>query len=105
MPTVGGFINRHNKSLIIMTNLNTELYDAFLEAGVREPTARAAAQSMISSDQVATKADIAGVKSKLGEMASKIAWLTALQQEQRWLSRSMFILLAGILAKLVFFSS
>ena len=99
-----------------MSNLNPELYDAFLEAGVKETTARAAAQSVTSSDQVATKADIAevnakiaGVETKLSEKIAKLeinlATLTGIQQEQRWLLRAMFVGIAGILIKLVFFSS
>lgn len=99
-----------------MSNLNPELYDALLEAGVKEATARAASQSITSNDQVATKTDIAevnakiaGVESKLSEKIAKLeinlATLTGIQQEQRWLLRAMFVGIAGILIKLVFFSS
>lgn len=110
-----------------MTNLNTELYDAFLEARVKETTARAAAQSVTSNDQVATKADIAEVNKKIAgvetELSAKIAevetrlsekiakmeiniaTLTGIQQEQRWLFRMMVVGIGGILVKLIFFPS
>ena len=102
-----------------MRTLNPELYDALLEAGVKEATARAAAQSVTSNDQVATKADIAKVETKLSariasvesrltekiaKMEINIATLTGIQQEQRWLFRMMVVGIGGILVKLIFFS-
>ena len=92
-----------------MSNLNVEIYDALLEARVKETTARAAAQSVTSNDQVATKADVAEVNAKIAgvetKLSEKIATLTGIQQEQRWLLRAMFVATAGILIKLIFFSS
>lgn len=41
-----------------MTTIIAELYDALREAGVRDETARAAAQAVIGLEHAATKADI-----------------------------------------------
>ena len=68
-----------------MTNLNAELYDALLEARVKEPTARAAAQATVANDQVATKADILEMKSEVNgqfaRMQSKLNTLANAQSE------------------------
>lgn len=50
-----------------MSMINAEVRRAFIEAGVSEETAEAAASSVGDLNQLATKADIAEVK---GEMKS-----------------------------------
>jgi hypothetical protein len=55
-----------------MTTLNIELLDALKKAGVDEETARAAAKSVLSVDQLVTKVDL---KAKLVDLKVEIAAL------------------------------
>jgi hypothetical protein len=66
-----------------MTTLNIELLDALKKAGVDEETARAAAKSVLSVDQLITKADLkaelADLKVELAELkVDLIKWMTGL---------------------------
>jgi hypothetical protein len=69
-----------------MTTLNIELLDALKKAGVDEETARAAAKSVLSVDQLdqlVTKADLkaelADLKAKLAELkVDLIKWIAGL---------------------------
>jgi hypothetical protein len=59
-----------------MTTLNIELLDALKKAGVDEETARAAAKSVLSVDQLVTKADL---KAELaGFKVNLIKWMAGL---------------------------
>ena len=57
-----------------MTTMNTEIYDALIDAKVSEKKARAAAQSVASSDQTATKADVRVVNTKI----TMLMWMTGI---------------------------
>ena len=59
-----------------MTTLNIELLDALKKAGVDEETARAAAKSVLSVDQLVTKVDL---KAELAELkVDLIKWMAGL---------------------------
>lgn len=51
-----------------MSTMQTELYDALIEAGATEDKARAAATAVSDIDQVATKADVAEIKTELANL-------------------------------------
>ena len=53
--------------------MNIAVYDALLQAGASEPRARAAAQSVADTDHLATKADLAEMKSDLIQMGMATA--------------------------------
>lgn len=55
----------------------SEVYDAFVEAGVPKTKARAAAEAIPVSDQLATKQDIGALKSEIGEVKSELAIVKA----------------------------
>ena len=55
-----------------MGMMNTELYDALLSADVPEIKARKAAMSILGHDQVATKADIAELRTDIAEIKADI---------------------------------
>jgi hypothetical protein len=55
----------------------SEVYDAFVEAGVPKPKARAAAEAIPISDQLATKKDMGDLKSEIGEVKSELAGVKA----------------------------
>ena len=57
-----------------MTTMNTEIYDALIDAKVSEKKARAAAQSVASIDQTATKADVRVVNTKI----TMLMWMTGI---------------------------
>ena len=50
----------------------SEVYDAFVEAGVPKTKARAAAEAIPISDQLATKRDMGDLKSNLAELKGEI---------------------------------
>lgn len=56
----------------------SEVYDALLAAGAPEEKARAAAESIPISDQIATKQDISALEVKMWRMAITVAGLAVL---------------------------
>ncbi len=65
-----GLIDRLNRSGGPLTGvMESEIYDAFLEAGVSKSTARAAAEAIPARDVVATKQDLARQSGKLLSLA------------------------------------
>ena len=57
-----------------MTTMQTEVYDAFIEAGTTVEKARAAAESLTEyrrTDEIATKADIAALRADLITLGAK----------------------------------
>jgi hypothetical protein len=52
-----------------MTTMITEVYEAFKAAGVPEDAAKAAASSMLPSEQAATKTDIAQLRAEIYRVA------------------------------------
>ena len=55
----------------------SEVYDAFVEAGVPKTKARAAAEAIPVSDQLATKQDIGDLKGEIGEVKADLKVSTA----------------------------
>ena len=54
--------------------MQSEIYDAFIEAGISEPKARAAAEAVITypkPDELATKADL---KAEIAELEARLTW-------------------------------
>jgi len=49
------------------------LYSALLHAGVPEDEAKTAAESVVGTDQVATKADLAEVRADLADLRAELA--------------------------------
>lgn len=52
----------------------TALYKALLEAGASENLAEKAVESLVFSDQAATKSDIAALKSDIAELEIRLTW-------------------------------
>ncbi len=50
----------------------SEVYDAFVDAGVPKNKARAAAEAIPISDQLATKEDMGDLKNEIGDLKSEI---------------------------------
>ncbi len=64
--------------MMAMGTMQREIYDAFIEAGVSESKARAAAEVITEyrkADEVATKVDIAELRSDFAELKSEFAEL------------------------------
>lgn len=55
-----------------MSIMVTEIYDALIEAGASEQKARAAAQSVPFTEQLATKQDIAVLKTDIAELRAEM---------------------------------
>lgn len=55
-----------------MSIMVTEIYDALIEAGASEQKARAAAQSVPLTEQLATKQDIAVLKTDIAELRTEM---------------------------------
>ncbi len=55
-----------------MSIMVTESYDALIEAGASEQKARAAAQSVPLAEQLATKQDIAVLKTDIAELRAEM---------------------------------
>jgi hypothetical protein len=55
-----------------MTTINHELYEALKEVGASEDTAKRAAASVYDKDQLATKLDIAGLRTEIQAMKGEI---------------------------------
>ena len=73
----------------------SEVYEALIEAGASESKAKAAAESIPLSEQLATKQDVAGLK---GDMANLKADMANLKAE---FFRALWIQGAGIVALIV----
>jgi hypothetical protein len=61
-----------------MTTLNQELYEALKEAGASEDAAKRAAASVYDKEQIATKLDIAELKTEVARIDGKLTLLIAL---------------------------
>lgn len=55
-----------------MSIMVTEIYDALIKAGASEQKARAAAQSVPLAEQLATKQDIAVLKTDIAELRAEM---------------------------------
>lgn len=55
-----------------MSIMVTDIYDALIEAGASEQKARAAAQSVPLTEQLATKQDIVVLKTDIAELRAEI---------------------------------
>ena len=55
----------------------SEVYDAFVDAGASEAKARAAAEAIPISDQLATKQDVGDLKNDIAALEAKI-WKAAI---------------------------
>ena len=73
----------------------SEVYEALIEAGASESKAKAAAESIPLSEQLATKQDVAGLK---GDMANLKADMANLKAE---FFRALWVQGAGIVALIV----
>ena len=69
-----------------MTTPQTEMYDALREAGASEEKARAAAMNVPSIEQVATKEDIATLRTEMIERFGKL---------ENSMLRSMMVIVIG----------
>ena len=69
-----------------MTTMQTEMYDALREAGASEEKARAAAMNVPSIEQVATKEDIATLRTEMIERFGKL---------ENSMLRSMMVIVIG----------
>ena len=58
-----------------MSMMNTELYDALISANVPEMKARKAAESILSQDQVVTKADLAEFRAEVKAELLVLKWM------------------------------
>jgi hypothetical protein len=86
-----------------MTTLNQELYEALIAAGAPDDTAKRAAANVLSRDdlnQLATKLDIADLKTTLAELKAEIQ---AMLNRQLQVMAGLMVGLTGIFAVIVKF--
>jgi hypothetical protein len=79
--------------------MELEIYEAFKSAGVADEKAKAAAESIdrrydFQERQLATKADVAGIKTDLAEMESRV--LKTIAETQRWTMGAIFAGMAAV---------
>lgn len=80
-----------------MTTTNQEVYDAFIASGAPEDKARAAAASVASQSDMATKKDLAELETRLGERMTRLI-LTAMGVQTGVLG--VLIVILGIFVQL-----
>ena len=80
----------------------SEVYEALIEAGASESKAKAAAESIPLSEQLATKQDVAGIKGDMANLKTDMANLkTDMANLKAEFFRALWIQGAGIVALIV----
>jgi hypothetical protein len=79
-----------------MTVLNQELYEAFKEVGASEGTAKRAAASVYDKGEIATKLDIAELKTEIQAMKGEI---------QAMLNRHLLAIIGAMVGLTAIFSA
>ncbi len=82
-----------------MATMVAEVYRALREAGVSDASAEAAASSVAVGAELATKADIAGLRSEMLDRLAKV------ERQQALLLYGYGPVTIGLLVKLAFFPS
>ena len=87
-----------------MSQVVTEIYDAFRAAGVDDAMAKAAAGALAGREELASKADIAAVKAELSaDIAAVKAEVADLKADLKLLKFAYGPAILGLLIKLTFF--
>ena len=79
----------------------SEVYEALIEAGASESKAKAAAESIPLSEQLATKQDLAGLKGDLANLKGDLASLKAEFFRALWIQGAGIVVLIVGLTKLL----
>ncbi len=87
-----------------MSQIITEIYDAFRAAGVDDAMARAAAGALAGREELASRADIAALKAEIGdEIGDLKTEIADLKADLKLLKFAYGPAILGLLIKLTFF--